>query len=465
MANDYLAVDIGASSGRHILGSVQNGKITLREMYRFENKLEERNGRLCWNLDHLFREIVAGMKACKTAGRIPASMGIDTWAVDFVLLDGQDRVLGDTVAYRDGRTKGMDEKVAQIISVQDLYGRTGIQKQMFNTIYQLAAVKREHPEQLEEAAAFLMVPEYFNFLLTGVKKNEYTNATTTQLVGAESRTWDFDLIARLGLPTNLFGDLCLPKTTVGMLREEIRSEVGYDCEVVLPATHDTGSAVLAVPANDDDYIYLSSGTWSLMGVERMTPDCTEQSRAKNFTNEGGYDYRYRFLKNIMGLWIIQSIKRELNNQYTFDQLCDLAVEADAFTARIDVNDDSFLAPDSMIGAVKDYCRKTGQPVPGGVGELMACVYNSLAKSYGETVRELEETTGRTYRRLHIVGGGTKDEYLNKLTARYTCKEVYAGPTEATALGNLLAQMLKAGEFATLEDARAAVASSFDIRRV
>ncbi len=465
MSNYYLAVDIGASSGRHILGSLQNGKIVLEEMYRFENKLVEKNGHLCWDLAHLYREIVAGMKACKAAGKVPSSMGIDTWAVDFVLLDDKNQILGDTVAYRDGRTQGMDEKVAEKISIQDLYGRTGIQKQVFNTIYQLMAVKEEHPEYLEQAKSFLMVPEYFNFLLTGVKKNEYTNASTTQLVNAETRSWDFDLISRLELPTNLFGDLNLPKTLVGALRDEVRQEVGFDCDVVLPATHDTGSAVLAVPANDDDYIYLSSGTWSLMGVESKTPNCTEESRQLNFTNEGGYDYRYRYLKNIMGLWIIQSIKRELNNQYTFDQLCDEAMAANNFTSRIDVNDGSFLAPDSMIGAVKDYCQKSGQPVPRNIGELMACVYNSLAKSYGETVQQLEKMTGRTYHRLHIVGGGTKDSYLNKLTAQYTGKEVYAGPTEATALGNLLAQMLRSGEFATLEAARTAVAESFAIQRV
>lgn len=465
MSKYYLAVDIGASSGRHILGSLENGKIVLEEMYRFENKLVEKNGHLCWDLAHLYREIVAGMKACKAAGKIPSSMGIDTWAVDFVLLDGNDQVLGDTVAYRDGRTQGMDEKVSEKISIQELYRRTGIQKQVFNTIYQLMAVKEEHPEYLQQAKSFLMVPEYFNFLLTGVKKNEYTNASTTQLVDAGTRTWDFDLIARLELPTNLFGDLHLPKTLVGPLKDEVRQEVGFDCDVVLPATHDTGSAVLAVPANDDDYIYLSSGTWSLMGVESKTPNCTEESRQLNFTNEGGYDYRYRYLKNIMGLWIIQSIKRELNNQYTFDQLCEQAMEANSFASRIDVNDGSFLAPESMIGAVKDYCKASGQPVPQNVGELMACVYNSLAKSYGETVRQLEKMTGRTYRRLHIVGGGTKDGYLNKLTAQYTGKEVYAGPTEATALGNLLAQMLRSGDFATLEAARTAVAESFAIQRV
>ena len=231
MSNYYLAVDIGASSGRHILGSLQNGKIVLEEMYRFENKLVEKNGHLCWDLAHLYREIVAGMKACKAAGKVPSSMGIDTWAVDFVLLDDKNQILGDTVAYRDGRTQGMDEKVAEKISIQDLYGRTGIQKQVFNTIYQLMAVKEEHPEYLEQAKSFLMVPEYFNFLLTGVKKNEYTNASTTQLVNAETRSWDFDLISRLELPTNLFGDLNLPKTLV-WLRHVISNEALYACLIV-----------------------------------------------------------------------------------------------------------------------------------------------------------------------------------------------------------------------------------------
>lgn len=461
MGKYYLAVDIGASSGRHILGSIENGKIILEEVYRFENGLEEKDGHLCWNFDRLFSEIKSGLKRCGELGKIPSSIGIDTWGVDFVLLDKSGSVLGNTIAYRDSRTSGMDSEVAKIIEPNDLYTRTGIQKQIFNTIYQLTALKKEHPDYLEKAESFLMVPEYFNFLLTGLKKNEYTNATTTQLVNAKTRTWDTELMTKLGINSSIFGELSLPKTVVGNLLPAIRDEVGFDCEVVLPATHDTGSAVMAVPANDG--IYLSSGTWSLMGVELTEPDCSIHSQNMNFTNEGGYDYRFRYLKNIMGLWIIQSARRELDRKYSFDELCDMARSSDSFQSRIDVNNSSFLSPKNMTQAIKDYCENTKQKVPQTIGELFACIYHSLASSYGETVREIEVITNRTYPVIHIVGGGAKDDYLDLLTAQYTGKEVQAGPVEATAIGNLLAQMLKDRVFADLTEARAAVAKSFEIR--
>lgn len=465
MSKYYLAVDIGASSGRHILGHLEDGRMMLEEIYRFENKLVTKNGHLCWDFERLFQEIVSGIKKCKEIGKLPVSMGIDTWGVDFVLLDEKDQVLGDTVAYRDSRTEGVDQEVYKLVPEDELYARTGIQKQLFNSIYQLYAIKLSNPEHLEQARSFLMVPEYFNFLLTGVKKNEYTNATTGQLVNAETRTWDKELLSRLGLNTEMFGELCLPKTSVGMLKEEIKAEVGFDLEVVLPATHDTGSAVLAVPANDDDFIYLSSGTWSLMGIERMEPDCSMESKNLNFTNEGGYEYRFRYLKNIMGLWMLQNAKRELNNQYGFPELAELAKKAADFPSVVDVNDASFLAPESMLSAVSAYCEKTGQQVPKDLSEQLSCIYHSLAKSYAETVAGIEKITGKTYSRLHIVGGGCQDKYLNKLTRESTGKEVYAGPVEGTALGNLMAQMLKEGEFATLPDARTCVARSFDIKKV
>lgn len=461
MGKYYLAVDIGASSGRHILGSVEDGKITLEEIYRFENGLTKKENQLCWDLDRLFSEIKNGLKRCAELGKIPESMGIDTWGVDFVLLDENDAVLGNTVAYRDARTTGMDDVVKKEISLQELYARTGIQKQIFNTIYQLTAVRQNHPEDLEKAQSFLMVPEYFNFLLTGVKKNEYTNATTTQLVNAKTKTWDFALMEKLGIKTSIFGEISLPKTVVGRLLPQVREAVGFDCEVVLPATHDTGSAVMAVPAGDG--IYLSSGTWSLMGVERQEPDCSETSRILNFTNEGGYDYRFRYLKNIMGLWMIQSARRELDKKYSFDELCNMARQSAHFVSRIDVNDPSFLSPASMIQAIRDYCVKTNQAVPETIGELFACIYHSLAKSYGDTVREIESITGNVYPVVHIVGGGVKDEYLDSLTAQYTRKTVLTGPVEATAIGNLLAQMLKDGVFAGLAEARAAIGKSFAIR--
>ncbi|SDE32584.1 Rhamnulokinase [Sporomusa acidovorans DSM 3132] len=461
----YLAIDIGASSGRCILGWIENGKIRIEELYRFENCLEETDGHLCWNLARLFHEVITGLQRCKQLNRIPLSIGIDTWGVDFVLLDQADKVLGNTIAYRDGRTQGMDAEVYKIIKEEELYQHNGIQKQLFNSIYQLMAVQKQEPDLLNNARSFLMIPEYLNFLLTGEKKNEYTNATTTQLVNAETQDWDDDLIARLGLPREIFGKLHMPKSSVGYLLPEIQKIVGFDAEVLLPATHDTGSAVLAVPANDDHSIYLSSGTWSLMGIERLIPDCTEKSRQHNFTNEGGYHYRYRYLKNIMGLWMMQSIRKEFKHAYSFTELYTLAGIGSYFSSVVDVNDSSFLAPKNMINAVQDYCEKTGQEKPETECELLYCVYNSLAKCYADTVAEIEEVTGKVYPRIHVVGGGCQDSFLNKLTAEYTGKEVYAGPVEATTLGNLVAQMLKNNEFADLVAARETIARSFNVKKV
>jgi rhamnulokinase len=465
MGNYYLAIDIGASSGRAILGNVKDGRIQLEEVYRFKNELVTKNGQLCWDLDALYSEILNGLKRCKELGKIPSTVGIDTWAVDFVLLDGNDRIIGDTVGYRDTRTSGMDKAVYDIIPARRLYEKTGIQMQIFNTIYQLTSLQLKHKEQLARAKSFLMIPDYFNFLLTGKKLNEYTNATTTQLVNVQTKQWDKELIVSLGINAEIFKPLSMPKTVVGELKPDVRQAVGFNCEVVLPATHDTGSAVLSVPANDNDYIYLSSGTWSLIGTERPSADCSEESFQNNFTNEGGFDYRFRYLKNIMGLWIIQSVKRELGGQYSFDNLCELAMQASDFKTEINVNDNCFLSPVSMTRAIKEYCVRTGRKAPVTTGELMACVYNSLAGSYADAVNEIERLTGKTYKRLHIVGGGSKDDYLNRLTASYTGKEVYAGPTEATAIGNLLAQMLQKGEFASLEQARNAVAASFNIKKI
>lgn len=461
----YLAVDIGASSGRHILGWMENGKLRLEEVYRFRNGLTEKNGHLCWDLEGLYQEVLQGLKKCRQLNRIPVSMGIDTWGVDFVLLDKEDRILGDTVAYRDGRTKGMDARVYEVISEKELYSRNGIQKQLFNSIYQLMAIKEQQPEYLEQAEAFLMVPEYLNFRLTGIKMNEYTNATTGQLVNAETRDWDFELLERLGLPTKIFGSLKMPKTTVGSFSAEVEKAAGFNTEVVLPATHDTGSAVLAVPAEDDDYIYLSSGTWSLMGIERLIPDCTEESRRLNFTNEGGYHYRYRYLKNIMGMWMMQSLRREFKHDYSFEDLYTLAGIGRYFSSVVDVNDELFLAPKSMIGALQEYCRRTGQEEPATECELLYCVYNSLAACYQKTVQEIERITHRAYRRIHVVGGGCQDRFLNRLLAERTGKEVFAGPVEGTAIGNIMAQMLKAGSYGDLPEARRNIAKSFDVKEV
>ncbi|MBO5656554.1 MAG: rhamnulokinase [Agathobacter sp.] len=425
MGKYYLAIDIGASSGRHIIAEIVDGKIVLEEVYRFWNGMEDVDGSLCWDTNRLFGEIVAGLKKCKEMGKIPSYMGIDTWAVDYVLLDGKDNILGKTYGYRDGRTTGMDEEVYKIIPLEDLYQRTGIQKAIFNTIYQLMAVKQNNPEDLEKATTMLMIPDYFNYKLTGVKMTEYTNASTTQLVSPITKDWDYELIEMLGFNKNIFGTISKPGVKVGNFTKEIQEEVGFDCEVILPATHDTGSAVLAVPTNDDNGIYISSGTWSLMGVERMEADCSLESMKENFTNEGGYDYRFRYLKNIMGLWMIQSVKKEFTEDLSFAEICEMASK-ETITSIVDCNDDVFLAPKSMITAVQEYCAKTNQQVPQTVAEISSVIYNSLAACYAKTIEGMERVTGKTYTKIHVVGGGANAGYLNELTAKYCKKSVYSG---------------------------------------
>ena len=462
MEKYYLAVDIGASSGRHMLASMKDGKMQLEEVYRFPNGMDNKNGTLCWDVERLITEIKNGLRKCKEIGKIPVSMGIDTWGVDYVLLDKDDNILGDTVGYRDSRTEGMDEKVYEVIPQDDLYARTGIQKQIFNTIYQLMAVKQSHPEYLEQAETILMIPDYFNFLLTGVKKNEYTEATTGQLISPKTNDWDYELIDMLGYNSRMFLPVSMPGTVVGDFTEEVQKEVGFNCTVVLPATHDTGSAVLAVPTNDDDAVYISSGTWSLMGIERKEADCSMESMKANFTNEGGYDHRFRYLKNIMGLWMIQSVKKEFTEDLSFAEICEMASK-ETISSIVDCNDDCFLAPKSMIEAVQKFCRDTDQQVPETVGEISSVIYNSLAKCYGDTVEEIEAITGKKYSTIYVVGGGSNAGYLNELTAKYTGRKVSAGPSEATAIGNIIVQMLHDGVFASLPEARTCVKESFDVK--
>lgn len=462
----YLAIDIGASSGRHILSHMENGKLILEEVHRFPNGLHEKDGEKCWDYEALFHEIKTGLKKCKEIGKIPASVGIDTWGVDFVLLDENDRVLGNTVGYRDDRTQGMDEEVYKIIPHEQLYLRTGIQKAIFNTIYQLMAVKKGHPEYLEQAKTFLMVPDYFHYLLSGKKSNEYTEASTSQLLNPKTKEWDKELIEMLGIPSDMFLPISVPGTMLGDLTEELQAELGFNCKVVLPATHDTGSAVLAVPSNNPDTVYISSGTWSLMGVERMEADCSLESMAHNFTNEGGYQYRFRYLKNIMGLWMIQSVKKELKEEQgidiSFGELCAEAAKQ-SITSLVDCNDGRFLAPKNMTKEVQAACEESGQQVPQTPAEIASVIYNSLAKCYAETIEEIQEITGKTYDSISVVGGGANAEYLNELTAKYTDRTVFAGPTEATAIGNLMVQMMVGGELTDLNSARDCVFASFDVK--
>jgi rhamnulokinase len=461
----YLAVDIGASSGRHILAHVEDGRILIEEIYRFHNGSVERNGHRVWETDRFLKEIIAGMKACKEAGKIPVSMGIDTWGVDYALLDGEDKLAAPTYAYRDARTNGMDKEVYKSVPEDELYRRTGIQHAIYNTIFQLMASKQAEPETLEKAESLLMMPDYLHFLLTGKKCQEYTNATTAGLVDAKTNDWDRDLIKKLGYPERLFGELSMPGTTVGDLKEDIQKEVGFNCKVVLPATHDTGSAVMAVPSESDEALYLSSGTWSLLGCELKEANCNEAAREANFTNEGGYDHRYRFLKNIMGLWMIQSVKDELKErgeEYSFAELCDLAEKAEGDTI-VDANDERFLAPASMTEEIQKAVTEAGGRKPETAGELARVIYRSLAECYAKSIDNLEAITGKKYDSLHIVGGGSNADYLNRLTAKTTGRKVYAGPGEGSSLGNLGAQMIADGVFTGLLDFRKAVRSSFEVR--
>jgi len=459
----YLAIDIGASSGRHILAHLEDGKMILEEVHRFPNGMVERDGENVWDVDELFRQIKLGMKKCAQLGKIPVSVGVDTWGVDFVLLDENHERVGNAVAYRDGRTKGMDEEVYKIISEDDLYARTGIQKAIFNTIYQLMALKVKKPEQLQRAKTMLMMPDYFHYMLSGVAVNEYTNATTGQLVSPETKDWDRELIKKLGYPQEIFQEMVRPGAVLGELTEEVQKEVGFTCEVVVPATHDTGSAVIAVPSESDDALYISSGTWSLMGTELLQANCSPESKAHNLTNEGGYDYRFRYLKNIMGLWMIQSVKKEIGGELGFGEICEMASGC-SIASIVDCNDDRFLAPENMTEEVRAACRESGQQVPEGIAEVASVIYNSLAKCYADTIKELEGITGQKYDCIHIVGGGSNADYLNRLTAKATGISVYAGPTEATAIGNVAAQMMAAGELSDLKAARACVMASFPIKQ-
>ena len=457
----YLAIDIGASSGRHILAHLEDGRMVLEEVHRFPNGMSEKDGELVWDVDELFAQIKLGMKKCAGLGKIPVSVGVDTWGVDIVLLDKDGERIGNAVAYRDGRTRGMDEEVYRLISENELYARTGIQKAIFNTIYQLMALKRKKPEHLEKAETMLMMPDYFHYMLSGVAVTEYTEATTGQLISPETRDWDMELIEKLGYPKRIFRKIVAPGTAIGELTEAVRKEVGYNCKVVVPATHDTGSAVIAVPTDSDNAMYISSGTWSLMGTELLKANCSPESKANNLTNEGGYDYRFRYLKNIMGLWMIQSVKKEIGGELGFGEICEMASKC-SIPSIVDCNDDRFLAPANMTEEVRSACRESGQQVPEGLAEVASVIYNSLARCYAKTVKEIESITGQKYDRIHIVGGGSNAEYLNKLTAQATGIPVYAGPTEATAIGNVAAQMMTAGELSGLKAARKCVFDSFPI---
>ncbi len=452
----HLAVDIGASSGRHILGSVVDGKLQLEEIYRFENGFKEENGVLVWDIDALFNEVKNGIKKCKEIGKLPKTMAIDTWGVDYVLLDEELKEILPAVSYRDSRTETSQEAVMKIIEQSELYSKTGIQKQNYNTIYQLYSDKLSG--KLERARHFLMMPEYLSFKLTGVMKNEYTNATTTNLVNAQTKKWDTDILDRLGIPKCIFKELSLPCTAVGAFSDDVRDEIGFDVEVVLCPSHDTASAVAACPI-DDQSVYISSGTWSLIGTENLQPVLTDEALAANFANEGGIEYRFRFLKNIMGMWLFQNIRKNIDRSLSYDEMMNLAMKSE-YTKMIDPNYPAFLAPQSMIDEIRKYLNEPELPLM----DVLSSVYHSLAHSYDVAVKEIENISGKEIKSIHIVGGGSKDEYLNMLTARYTGKKVYTGLMEATATGNLISQIMYF-EKINLMCARDIIKKTFEIREV
>ena len=453
----YLAIDIGASSGRHILGSLENGKLNLQEIYRFDNGFKTEDGKLVWDVENLFYEVREGIKKCKEIGKIPDTVAIDTWGVDYVLLDKAKKEILPAFCYRDNRTESVIPLVEEKIAPKDLYFKTGIQKQNFNTVYQLYADKLSR--KLDNAEYFLMMPEYLSFKLTGVIKNEYTNATTGSLVNAKTHEWDKDVISALGLPEKLFGTLNTPATKIGTFTEDIKNYVGFDSTVIFAPSHDTASAVAACPMGDSD-LYISSGTWSLIGTESKEAIVNEDTFKANFANEGGIEYRFRFLKNYMGMWLLQNIRKNLNKSLTYDEMMYKAEACDKYDY-LDVNDQSLVAPENMIDAVKNYFGKEDM----SLDEVLASVYHSLARSYKNATEEIEGLTGKTINAIHIVGGGCQDVYLNRLTAQYTGKAVTAGPVEATAVGNLISQLIYGNACADLKEARELIKKSFEIKEV
>lgn len=459
----YLAIDIGASSGRHILAKVEGGKVELKEIYRFKNGAEKCGGALCWNVKKLYADILNGLKECAKLGITPYSVGIDTWGVDYALLDKDGAVLGDVYSYRSSRTDGIPEKTEEILPFKELYSKTGIQKCTFNTVYQLYADKLSG--KLKKAEKFLMVPDLMNYYLTGVMANEYSDASTTALLNAETRDWDKSILKALGIPEKIFSKIVKPGHILGRFTEEVNNYVGFDANVVVVAEHDTASAVMAVPSLDDTPLYISSGTWSLLGTELKKPITNEKALKFNMTNEGGYNDTIRFLKNITGMWTIQNIKKELNDKYGYEDLMNLAIAASDIKTVVDLNDKRFLAPDSMIEAVKSYAREKGDRVPETVGEVMNVVYNSLASLYADTVKKTEEIVGVKFTSLNVVGGGSKDRYLNELTKKYTGLKVLTGPTEGTAVGNVLCQAISSKEIKDITEARKIVMNSFGIKEI
>ncbi|MBW4841302.1 MAG: rhamnulokinase, partial [Paenibacillaceae bacterium] len=454
-------VDIGASSGRLVRGEMQDGRLSLQEIHRFDNGFHEHDGHCYWDIDHLYREILRGLQQARQLGIERCTLGIDTWAVDYVLLDGKGERIGEVYAYRDSRTLGAVPPVHAVHPFSRIYEKTGIQHLTFNTLYQLYAHDRM---ELAEAQDILLVPDYLYYLLSGRKMNELTNASTTALLNLKTRDYDPDLLELLGLPRSKFPSLTEPGTRLGAIKPELAQ--AYDlpeCELIVAATHDTASAVLGVPASGASWAYLSSGTWSLIGVELQTPLATKEAMERNYTNEWGAYGTFRFLKNIMGMWLIQEVRKDYGKQHSYAELVKLAEAVPPFRSLIDSNDDRFLNPANMTEEIRRFCAATDQLVPDTPGEVARCIFDSLALSYDVYLKELERLTGQKPETLHIVGGGANNALLCQWTADVSGIPVAAGPTESTALGNLLVQMISSGAIRDIGEGRELIRRSFPIQ--
>lgn len=463
MNKSHIAVDIGASSGRLILGTLIEDKLALKEVHRFKNKMTYNKGHYTWDVENLFSNILEGLKKIRESGQDPVSIGVDTWGVDYALIDAIGDRVAPVYAYRDHRTDGTMEEVFNFLSPEEIYEKTGIQFMQFNTLFQLYEHVKEMPMDFKGARGLLLVPDYLHYRLTGKVGVEYTNATTTQLINVHTCEWDLSLLEALGLDAKLMPSIIKPGTSLGRLRHDLAEETGiHSLEVIAPATHDTGSAIVSIPALDDEFCYISSGTWSLMGLESKTPVTGQVARAYNLTNEGGVMGTYRVLKNIMGLWLIQEVQRIHDNKYSFDDYVKMAKTCQPFRSIIHPNDPRFLNPEDMVVAIQDYCRETDQEVPISPGQVARCIFESLALSYKQTLGELGEVSTHPIKRIHIIGGGCQNKFLNQLTADITGLKVVAGPIEATAIGNLAMQLVANNRDMTLREVRALIMRSFDI---
>lgn len=461
-----LAFDLGASSGRALLGRLNNGKIEVEELHRFANDPVQVGDRLQWDILRLLHELKQGLLKVKHREIKLDSIAIDSWAVDFGLIGSHGELLGNPYHYRDHHTDGVMEEVVSELTATGIFEKTGIQFLPFNTIYQLAALKKADSPLLRDAKHFLMIPDLLRYFLTGEMYNEFSNATTTQLYNPVTGSWDEELIRAIGISPDLFGKVVQPGARVGSLRASLCEELSIESvPVYAAAEHDTGSAVAAVPALDRSFAYLSCGTWSLMGTEVDAPVINEQAQQLNFTNEGGVYGTYRLLKNIMGLWILQECRRSWERagiSYSFPELVKLADEAAPFAAFIDPDDPLFLHPGDMPARITEYCLRTGQTAPSDAGAIVRCILESLALKYRNVLELTEQLSGQSFSGLHMVGGGIQNTLLCKWTANAIGKPVWAGPVEGSAIGNMIVQWIASGQLADIWEARKVIRESFPV---